>query len=382
MIEKCKYYNDAHSASSLMIDDLVPVSVSIDGKVTDRNDWGFLMDNEGSLYEYFQTHLLNKYPEIKGTVFLPLSSQDFIPTDKGYNIFKRNVDDSEFLLFLERISSRFEMAFHGDKHEYTEKEKSIHECAAMSSTQASQVASVVNNFIEKTEIKFTGGKFPGYNFNDAALELIKKINGKWWALNVNMINKVKPENAITFDEQLNIVLMPTNVSGDIFYHYFSAKPTGIKPLIKNTIKFLIGRVNKYGDPLKYLNYLYQNQLPIIIQEHFQNQKTNGKRQTPNVYDDIWSLDLIYAFMKGKDIWHATCGEIAHYFESYIHTKINIIDDSNFSVEYKGIYEKPLLSIKLLSSKIIKTETGDKIQGVYKDDSWVFNNIGVGNYKLG
>lgn len=382
MIEKCKYYNNAKSASSLMIDDLVPAAVSNDGNVSPKNDWGFLMDKESSLYKYFQNQILNKYPEIKGTIFLPLTSQEYIPIDKGYTIYKRDVDDPEFVTFLERISTRFEIAFHGNKHEFrTEEEMSIHECAAINLAQTDELISVVSNFTVKTKIYFTGGKFPGYKFNDTALRIIKKIQGKWWALSVNMINKVTPENALTYNEHLNIVLIPTNISGDIFYNYFSSKPIGVKQMIKNLIRFLFARVNKFSDPVKYLNYLYNKQLPLIVQEHFQNQKTNGKRQTPNVYDDIWSLDLIYAFMKGKDIWYATCGEIAYYYESYIHSTINIIDDLHFSIEYDGIYDIPLLSIKSLSPKIINIDTGEEHQGIYKDNFWIFNNIGTGTYKV-
>jgi hypothetical protein len=274
------------------------------------------------------------------------------------------------------------MAFHGNKHEYKPgNDMSIHECATINSTQVDQVASTVIDFAEKTNIFFTGGKFPGYNFNDTALKIIKKTQGKWWALYVNMINRVTPENALVFSEQLNIVLLPTNVSGDIFNKFFVLNPSGFKSIIKDKVRFLIGRVDKYSDPVKYLNYLYRQQLPIIIQEHFQNQKTNGKRQTPNIYDDIWSLDLIYAFLKGKDVWHAKCGEIAHYFESYVHSMISIIDESQFSIEYNGIYNEPFLSIKSQNSKIICIETGKVIHGIYKNDSWVFNDIKVGNYRI-
>ena len=46
----------------------------------------------------------------------------------------------------------------------------------------------------KTGILFTGGKFPGYNYNQTALEMISELHTKWWALDANMINKVHPDN--------------------------------------------------------------------------------------------------------------------------------------------------------------------------------------------
>ena len=47
---KCKYYNDAQTTCSLMIDDVVPIAIGIDGKYGPHNDWGYLMDDEQSLY--------------------------------------------------------------------------------------------------------------------------------------------------------------------------------------------------------------------------------------------------------------------------------------------------------------------------------------------
>lgn len=52
-ITKCLYYNNNQTACSLMIDDIVPVAVSHDGRISPWNDWGYLMDDEASLYNYF-----------------------------------------------------------------------------------------------------------------------------------------------------------------------------------------------------------------------------------------------------------------------------------------------------------------------------------------
>lgn len=377
MIEKCKYYNNAQTACSLMIDDLVPAAVSIDGNLGAHNDWGYLMNERNSLYSYFQTKILSKYPEIKGTIFLPLSSQDYIPIHNGYSVSKRNVDDSKFLFFLEQISDYFEMAFHGNKHEYSiDNGQAIHECANINMEQVNRLVSFVNGFSEQTRISFSGGKFPGYNYNELALEIIKKLHAKWWALQVTMINKIHPDNDISFDNQLNVVLVPTNISGDIFKNHFFTPQSKLKQWVKDIIGY-----KKHSDPIEYLNYLYKNQYPMTIQEHFQNQKTNGKRQTPNIYDDIWSLDLIYTFLRGKDVWYATCGEIAHYYDSYIHSTIKRIDEKSFFVEYKGSHEKLFLTLKSQSSKIIHIETGNEMHGVLKNDEWIFNNILSGNYRV-
>jgi hypothetical protein len=382
MIEKCTYYSDCQTACSLMIDDMVPVAVSSNDLIAAYNDWGYLMDGPNSLFSYFNDQILKKYPEIKGTVFLPLSSPENIPTDKGYKIFTNKVEGPEFLSFINRISDHFEMAFHGDKHGYLKNGKLVSECSNLSIEEIESITYSVTKFSQKTDISFSGGKFPAYSHNIQALQLIKKIGAKWWALDISMINKAHKNNKLLFDEDLNIVLIPTNLCGDIFKIYFISTHTNIKQSIKNIIKYLLGRYNTYRDPIKYLNYLYENQYPVIIQEHFQSLRTDGRRQTPSVYDDIFSLDLIFAFLRGKDVWYATCSKIAHYFESCIHTSINIIDNKNFTVNYKGIYSEPLLSIKLDYPKIFHKEKMKEIQGVFKNNEyWVFDNIIPGNYSI-
>ena len=101
MIEKCKYYSGSQSACSLMIDDMVPVAVSSNGVISAYNDWGYLMDNPNSLYTYFNEQILKKYPEIRGTIFMPLSSPKYIPTDEIFSnelpkrsIFNKKITDS------------------------------------------------------------------------------------------------------------------------------------------------------------------------------------------------------------------------------------------------------------------------------------------------
>lgn len=376
-IEICKYYNDHQTACSIMIDDLVPAAITNNGFANAGNDWGFLLDEPGSLYHYFDKYLLQKFPEIKGTFFLPLSSQNYIPLDKGYVVIKKDVDSIQFLSFLHRISSRFEMAFHGDKHEFlNEKGESVHEFAHITPDQVNVVTNTVKGFILKTGIQFTGGKFPGYNYNQAALKIISELGVKWWALNVKMINKIHVNNKLIYDDKLNIVLVPTNVTGDIFKNFYLTSQNKLKRLMKYLLK-----LKKQSDPLSFLKYLYKNQFPIIIQEHFQNQKTNGMRQTPNIYDDIWSLDLIFTFLKGKDVWYATCGEIAHYYDSYVNSSISAISGSRFTVKYHGIWENMFLSIQLDKATLVHQETGQKLHGICKNNKWIFNNIPQGSFEV-
>ena len=129
MLEKCKWFNNYQTPCCLMIDDLTPVAISRAGEIGAFNDWGYLMNTPESLYAYMDRWLLKKYPEIRGTIFLPLESHNYIPLNMGYKIIKRDIDDS-FINFLKFLQDRFEFAFHGIKHcgdEEDDDGKIIHE---------------------------------------------------------------------------------------------------------------------------------------------------------------------------------------------------------------------------------------------------------------
>lgn len=374
MVTKCKYYNDHQTACSLMIDDLVPAAVTIDGKASAKNDWGYLMDGPGSLYEYFSQQLLSKYPEIKGTVFLPIKSERYVPTDRGYDVLTRSIDET-FLQFLGRLSERFEYAFHGVKHAWMDDYgNSTHEFANIDQKRAVNLIEETLNFQERTGITFTGGKFPGYRYNKQALDFIRMMNMRWWALDYDMLNKTSLKNDVQYDHTLKCTLMPSNLTGDILKTFF----------FRNSTRRLFGQLRKFykiTHPVDVIKHFYSNGLPITIQEHFQNETVRGTRQTPNVYDDIWSLDNIYGLLRGLDIWHATCGEIAHYYDSYIHATITTISEEEFSIKYNGLWDQMFLSIKLAQPKITHLESEKEIHGLAKKDKWVFNNIPEGAFKI-
>ena len=376
---KCRYYNDHHTASSLMIDDLVPAAVSYDGNIDTSNDWGYLMDGDNSLYKYFNQFILEKYPEVKGTFFLPLTSQNDIPLDKGYNIHKFDVDSPEFIAFLHRISDRFEFAFHGKKHVFVNNDGvSVHEFRDISNSEVENIASFTKDFTKRVDIDFAGGKFPGYRHNTGALSIINMLDAKWWALESSMIYQ-KTNNDFIFDEKLNIVLVPTSICGDMYKHCLKKK-NPIKAILRYFTSIFIPKYRKLN-PQSYLRFLYKNRYPIIVQEHFQNQKVDGNRQLPNIYDDITSLDMIYSSLRGNDIWFATCGELARYYESYIHTTIETLSKKSFSIKYDGIYDYPFISLKSYNKKIRNTDTNIEYQGLQKNKQWVFNNVPSGNYTI-
>lgn len=372
-ISKCQYFNDHQTVSCLMVDDLVPAHISIDESLKAKDDWGYLVDSENSLYTYFDQWILRKYPEIKGTIFLPLESHNYLDTDSGYHISTREID-SVYHEFLHRLSDKFEFAFHGLAHTILDKESNniLLEFSNTSEQKVEDTVSSVKKFTDLSGIVFHGGKFPGYGYDAKAFSVIQKLNCKWWALDATDINQIA-KNDMRYSDEGQFIEIPTNITGDIFK---TKVPVGILRRIKRKL------INRYaGDPNGFLYYLYNNQLPIVVQEHFQNQGSDGRRQTPNIYDDIYSLDCLYGFLRGKDIWYANCTDIAHYYDCREKTVISKEDNKTFCINYDGLFQDLFLSIKADFKTIIRIENNMIINGFRKNGQWVFNLKECGTYKI-
>ncbi len=371
MLEKCKWYNNQQTACSLMIDDLAPVAISMNGNLSAFNDWGYLMDAPNSLYEYLNKWLFQKYPEICGTIFLPIESHYYIPQNFGYKVFTRDLDDV-FISFLKVLQDRFEFAFHGIKHTWFDDKNNI-----IFEYENSDIYSLEENikrielFSKLSGIRFIGGKFPGYKYNKISLNLINSLESKWWALDANMINRRCKENIIENSNDQSYICIPTNVSGDLF----KKSPSS---LIKKIKKRFIN--NYYQKPEKYIQYLYDKRLPITIQEHYQKQGEDGKHQHLNLYDDVKYLDDLFGFLRSLDIWYANCSDIAHYFDSFNKTQITI-NDKKIIINYKGLWDNPFISLKTDYPFLIY-ENGQYLNGHKKGDYWIhnINKSGVYNYK--
>lgn len=371
-LDKCKWFDNHQTACCLMIDDLAPLVVSKDGKIGPYNDWGYLMDSTESLHNYLDKWLFQKYPEIKGTIFLPLDSHNYIPQNMGYEIATRDIDD-KFINFLKSLQVRFEFAFHGIKHLwYDDNYNIIFEYENPGSDAIEDSIRKVELFSNLSGIKFVGGKFPGYKYNDLSLSLIEALGSKWWVLDEKMSNRRHRHNKIRYMhyQDYNYICIPSNITTAIYSQAPSVS------FIKN-----IGRKLKntfYASPNKYIQYLYNKGYPITIEEHYQNQRADGIRQIINLYDDIKFLDDLFGYLRPLDIWYASCSDIAHYYDTFHRTQITLKDDKMI-IDYNGLWNTPLITLKVDKPILMHKENGSYIKGWRKKDYWVYNITESGEY---
>lgn len=386
-MKKCNYFNNTQTACSLMIDDILPIAIYPfnDNYIWAKYDWGYLEDGEKSLYNYFQNNLLKRYPEIKGTFFISIKPNNSINEISGYKISKNNYDN-DFLSFIKRISLHFDFAFHGTSHgnffnsnnpDYNNNWQQEFEYLTLK--DINRFRDEIQDFENKSGLYFSGGKYPGYMNNEFSEEILEKLGFKWWASSSNMLNsKISKNQHEYFGKRNKILDLPTNLGGDIC----NIQLVSLSPLVKlkQRIKKIIG-YNKKVSPFEYIQYLYENQLPITIQEHFQNQRTDGKRQTPNIFDDINSLNMIYGILRGADIWYTSCSDLAHYLESYDNTEIISNGEKQVEIKYNGRWDKMFLSFASTHREIKNMETAKVNHGVYKNGEWIFNDLNEGKYFL-
>jgi len=378
-MEKSRYFNHHKATVTLMLDDFSLTATTIHGEIQPCNDWGIGLDGQYSLYQYLTTNLLAKYPEIKGSIFYPLHQHGVQHQKAGYQVsFARNY--SNLAAFIQRVSPQFEFAFHGLVHgRYINSENPVikgnfqHEFEYLTLQAAETIKQDITDMEQVLGTRFFGGKYPGYIASKHAPQIIEALGFKWWMSSAIMMNHQHKGNCHGyFGSNNNIVDLPTNISGDCFNPNVDLGGATLLRLLKNKLDtFNLER---------YIHFLYEQQFIISIQEHYMGLRTDGRRQRPNIYDDISSLDKFFGLLRGLDLWFATCTQIAHYVESYDNTEILQLGDGTYRITYQGTWETMFLTVCAPTKTLRNVSTGQLEKGIYRNGLWVFNNIPQGIYQ--
>ena len=388
-MEKCLYYNDHQTAATLMIDDLSFVSITQNGKIIPQTDWGGGISGGGSLYQYISDTCLTWFPETRGTFFFPKEDQAFMNPNSNYEL-DYNRDLVAQRQFMETCSKFFEIAYHGTTHgRYCDRQNCglvdnwEQEFSYLTMEDVTCIRTRINQVEKCYGIHMTGGKYPGYEKNEFASEIVEALGFRWWAADSDMIDRKCGKNRHTYYDGEKVLLLPTNISGSIFLRNISG--SSVRPwkaFVKEKFPLLRFVFGLYKDlrAEEYITYLYENRLVLSVQEHFMNLRTDGKRQNPNIYDDVASVARIYALLRGMDVWHTTCGELAHYLESYDHSRLVQQKDGIWKLSYHGSWDELFLTVCSTHSSLRNHDSGEIVHGVYRLGKWVFNRIQPGMYE--
>lgn len=379
------WFNNFQAPSVLMIDDLSDAYLKIYNDEY-MNDWGYLCNNQNSLYNFLHTNLLKEYPYIKITFFIPYLKHNVI-NDNAKNYFIKHAvgereEFSKFLKFL--ILQGHEIAHHGSNHgEYINNElfttsnNFIHEWELFDDINEGVIKTKRGKYIFKKYINtnITGGKFCGYKTIYNSLEIIDKCNFFYWC---NEVNYISNKYDYYFFAKNNIISFPTNFAGNSFVRL--SYLTGNKKI--DYKKKLLKKLQTIYNIFQYrkLAKLYKNKTIISIQEHYSPSTSSGLTQSANIVSDIKSLKKIYDFLSTKSIWYATCNDIAKYIYIKSNVRLKIINNK-IIIKFNNYKHINNATISLVSNKqfTLIDSKKNKYIAVYNNNKFVVNvNIKNGN----
>jgi len=323
-----KWKNNAQSPVLFFIDDLANkwVDINNDGKIQSEEDWGYAgFDKNGALH-FLKKEILSVNYKIKTTFFVVTGKRTDIITNSKIKSISEPINETdkskEFFKTLHN-DERFEIAYHGITHGVPGKAAKdfIHEWESYKSLDEALATINRGKEIYKDAIGVfpNGGKYCGYISNAFSDESIDKSGFKWWCrwYTPDAVDGIKgiiggnDRNPLTafhvkFFGKNKIVDIPTTILGDLLNSFFRPDK-GIKGILKKILKPLIILWK-----LKKIDYLLKNNLIISIQEHISPSREDGKRQTPNIFDDKESLKIIFKYLKQKNVWYCTGSELAEW----------------------------------------------------------------------
>jgi len=317
--------------------------------------------------------VIKKNPEIKVTFFLPLGIHGFLNPNSGYEVENYGFQREDFLKFMKNIQDEYEseIAGHGIKEsKYTDvnnteiRNNVMHELTYIdTNTFKKRMKQIIDTLHQCYGIKVVGGRSPGYENKISKPKVFSEMDLLYWNFDFSNLNSISPEIVD------GLVIMPSNVSGDLFNN----NPTSS---ILESILREIRKMHRLSKLVK----IYETGNPIIIAEHFVFLRTDGRFQSPSIYADVDSINAIYALFKRADLWHATCAEIARYFESYSRLSVRQLDNKRCQLIYSGKYTKPFITVISNNRELKNVETSEIIKGYYKQGHWIYNAIDAGTYE--
>jgi len=377
MIKIAKWFNNCQAPICLTIDDISDVYIKPEGleskKIMPFFDCGLGLGSDGSLYKFFVDSIVNRNPEMKVTFFLPLGIHGSLNHNSGYEVENHGLRRKDFLKFIKNTQDEyeFEIAGHGVNHnKYTDvNNPEIRNNVMLELTYIDankfkkRMKQIIDSLYQDYGIKIVGGRSPGYESKMLKPRDFSEMDLLYWNFDFSNLKSMSPK---IMD---GLIIMPSNVSGGLFNN----NPTSL------TLKNILREIKRMHRLSKLIR-IYESGNPIIIAEHFMFLRTDGRFQSPSIYSDVDSINEIYVLFKRADLWHATCAEIARYFESYSRSSVRQLDNKRYELIYDGKYKKPFITVISDHKEFKSVETSEIIKGYYKQGYWIYNTINAGIYE--
>lgn len=377
MIAVAKWYNNFQAPAVLMIDDLSDAYIEV-YKQSYKNDWGYMCNEKGSSFDFLRKELLEAFPHIRITFFVPYLKHNVINENTTFHYKKFSLGErqeyAEFLSFL--VKEGHEIAHHGSDHgqyiDATIQETAhnwIHEWALFDNVETGvKVAKKgIDAFKKYCDIDISGGKYCGYTSIDNSEEIIDRCDFLYWCVKPSYTIKEYKE---AFFGNNRIVSFPTNFAGNSFNRLVYLSGNNKRDNIKKITKYFQPLYNLYS--YYQLYKLYKQGNIISVQEHNSPSTSYGTVQSANIITDIKSLKKIFKFLRFFSIWYATCEEIATYIYVRENADITIRKDmlSIYFNNRKKI-KRPVLSL-ISKQAFTLTQESSEISSCLNNSLYVAN----------
>jgi hypothetical protein len=331
-----RYKDNAIAPVIFMVDDIANVSIkqSRGSNLKIGEDWGQYGRDKNSMWDFLSTQLLEKFPHIKTTLFLVTDKRAPMALDESYSYSEPITKDQKFKTFLKYLDKQpnVELAYHGTTHGVAAKkhDEFLQEWESFRSLDHALEEIARGKELFKTVLGDypRGGKYCGYVRGEYGDDSISKADFKWWCYHWDGIvwDKGSEERIYSYELGLNqgVVDIPTTVDAStlslkMVHKLFSRK------YLKSCYLYLKERKTLE----KHIDSLYDNRQVIAIQEHSSPYRTDKILQYPNIVSDIDNLKHIFSILAKKDVWYATCSELADYYLNRLHTEFIPLSESEF-----------------------------------------------------
>lgn len=333
------YKEDAQAPVVFMIDDIANVSIQKkpNTKLKVGEDWGQYGRDKNSMWDFLSTKLLKKFPHLKVTFFLVTDKRAPMALGESYSHNEAINHDIKFQKFLHFLDTHpnVELAYHGTTHgiAFEQHEDFLQEWETFKSLEEAVEETQRGKELFKSVLGHypTGGKYCGYAIGDFGDQSIAQSQFTWWCHHWDGIlwDKGITDATYSYDLSLNhgVVDIPTTVDAStlslkMLHRLFSRK------YLKSWYLYLF----KGKRIEEHIESLYENGQVIAIQEHTSPYRTDGITQYPNIVSDIANLKHIFRLLSKKDVWYATCNELAEYYLDRQSSQIRHIYNDTFMLE--------------------------------------------------
>lgn len=325
LVAKAQWRDNADSPVCLMIDDFANAWHDTNkNEVMDiGEDWGAGLDKATSAFDFLNRNILIPFPEACVTLFTVMGPINSFDRASPFTFAQRIDATPQSTAFFTKIHrhKHYEIAFHGYDHGTAGNENTPHvqEWANISSVDQSfeKIRRGTQIYEQVFGEKPRGGKTGAYYMNRYIEESLSDYGFFWWCRDWTPKNLTKRGSSLLCAPKMfgahGVIDLPSTINGRVWYR-------------------------------RQVENLLQDRQIISIQEHISPSGAGTRHIRPNIIEDYRSLQKIYKFLRTKNVWHATMGEIAEYIDAYYYTQIHDATKDSFKLRYTGNLDTPILTL--------------------------------------